>query len=239
MMATSTLLWYLQPPNSTEEFESIPATFYLSILMLTGQGTPEGVLPWYTKVIVMLTAVFSVPIFVIPSSMLTWGFEAEAERLMKRKRIRRRKEKLAKKNGLSHPESSSSSDSDQDGEYTSEDDENTIEAEYDEYENVVLGENQDDEMKHDSSSSSSGISKEDRELIHEVSKFFSNADSDGSGTLSIVEFYQYQKEQQEKMRMIEIESNGRKQKNVSEERLDRIERKLDELMKVVNALLVK
>ena len=39
--------------------------------------------------------------------------------------------------------------------------------------------------------------------------------------------------------MIEIESNGRKQKNVSEERLDRIERKLDELMKVVNALLAK
>ena len=58
------------------------------------------------------------------------------------------------------------------------------------------------------------------------------------GTLSIVESYQYQKEQQEKMRMIEIENNGRKQKNVTEERLDRIERKLDELMKVVNALLV-
>ncbi len=95
MMATSTFLWYLQPPqDSGDDFTSIPATFYLSILMLTGQGTPSGVLPWYTKIIVMLTAVFSVPIFVIPSSMLTWGFEAEAERLMRRKRERRRRIKV-------------------------------------------------------------------------------------------------------------------------------------------------
>ena len=84
MMATSTLLWYLQPPDAAgDQFDSIPATFYLSILMLTGQGTPDGVLPWYTKLVVMLTAVFSVPIFVIPSSMLTWGFEAEADRFIK------------------------------------------------------------------------------------------------------------------------------------------------------------
>ena len=53
MMATSTLLWYLQPPDATgDQFDSIPATFYLSILMLTGQGTPDGVLPWYTKLVV-------------------------------------------------------------------------------------------------------------------------------------------------------------------------------------------
>ena len=84
MMATSTLLWYLQPPDAAgDQFDSIPATFYLSILMLTGQGTPDGVLPWYTKLVVMLTAVFSVPIFVIPSSMLTWGFEAEADLVQK------------------------------------------------------------------------------------------------------------------------------------------------------------
>ena len=81
--------------DDADDFSSIPATFYLSILMLTGQGTPTGVLPWYTKVIVMLTAVFSVPIFVIPSSMLTWGFEAEAERLMRKKRETRKKVKLA------------------------------------------------------------------------------------------------------------------------------------------------
>ena len=53
---------------------------YLSTLMLTGQGGPEGDLPWYTKGVVLLTGVFSIGMFAIPASMLTWGFEAEAER---------------------------------------------------------------------------------------------------------------------------------------------------------------
>ena len=228
MMATSTLLWYLKPNEGTDgQFESIPATFYLSILMLTGQGTPDGVLPWYTKVIVMLTAVFSVPIFVIPSSMLTWGFEAEAERLMRRKRERRRKDKEAKRKGLEHPESSSSSD-DEEGAMTEDEDDN-IEAEYDEYENVVLGgiEENDDESK-DEQGNQGGMSEEDRKLIKEVSTFFSSADSDGSGSLSIVEFYQYQKEKMEKQRLA-----GREER---EERLERIERKLDSLVEVVSGL---
>ena len=98
--------------------------------MLTGQGTPDGVLPWYTKLIVMLTAVFSVPIFVIPSSMLTWGFEAEAARLMKKKREWRRRRREAAAAGRLYVSSSSSS-----GTETSSD----AEREWDEYENVVLG----------------------------------------------------------------------------------------------------
>jgi hypothetical protein len=56
---------------------------YLSTLMLTGQGGPEGDLPWYTKGVVLLTGVFSIGMFAIPASMLTWGFEAEAERIAK------------------------------------------------------------------------------------------------------------------------------------------------------------
>ena len=225
MVATSTLLWYLQPPNLTEQFESIPATFYLSILMLTGQGTPDGVLPWYTKIIVMLTAVFSVPIFVIPSSMLTWGFEAEAERLMRRKRTRRRKEKEAKKRGDAHPDSSSSSDSDE-GALTSDADD--VEAEYDEYEDVVLGDVQGEEKD---GSGVGGMSAEDRQLIRKVSQFFGSADSDGNGTLSIVEFYKYQKQEMDKQR-----EQGREER---EERLVRMEKKLDALVQVVNALVLK
>ena len=57
--------------------------------MLTGQGEPEGALPWYTKLVVAITAVFSVAVFAIPASMLTWGFEAEAARLMAKSRERR------------------------------------------------------------------------------------------------------------------------------------------------------
>jgi voltage-gated potassium channel len=230
MMATSTLLWYLQPPKSSEQFESIPATFYLSILMLTGQGTPDGVLPWYTKVIVMLTAVFSVPIFVIPSSMLTWGFEAEAERLMRRKRDRRRKIKLAKKNGDDHPESSSSSDDNEEGALT-EDEDNSLEAEYDEYEDVVLGDlHENDETKKDHT----GISDEDRQLIKDVSQFFSGADSDNNGSLSIIEFYKYQKDQIMKNKL-----NNNFNTDMNNTRLTRIENKLDDLMKVVTKLIEK
>jgi hypothetical protein len=48
--------------------------------MLTGQGGPDGEMPWYTKGVVLLTGVFSIGMFAIPASMLTWGFEAEAER---------------------------------------------------------------------------------------------------------------------------------------------------------------
>ena len=48
------------------------------------------------------------PIFVIPSSMLTWGFEAEAERLMQKKRDARKKVKLAERRGTRVDSSSSS-----------------------------------------------------------------------------------------------------------------------------------
>ncbi len=191
MMATSTVLWYLQPPGAGEQFASIPATFYLSILMLTGQGVPDGVLPWYTKVIVMLTAVFSVPIFVIPSSMLTWGFEAEAERLMRKKRARRRKEKEAARTGVPVASSSSSSG----GETSDSDDSDAV---WDEYEDVVLG--SDGAAAENGAAAggkggagAGGISEEERRLIKDVSRFFAAADVDGSGQLSVGEFFKFTK----------------------------------------------
>jgi voltage-gated potassium channel len=45
MFGTSVLLFYLRP-NDGEQFASIPACFYLALLMLCGQGEPEGELPW-------------------------------------------------------------------------------------------------------------------------------------------------------------------------------------------------
>ena len=56
---------------------------YLSALMLTGQGGPDGDLPWYTKSVILMTGIFSIGMFAIPASMLTWGFEAEAQRVAK------------------------------------------------------------------------------------------------------------------------------------------------------------
>jgi voltage-gated potassium channel len=87
VVVTSILLYYLRPRGDDVEgvdditaFESIASTMVLSILMLTGQGGPSGKLPWYTQAIVLLTGIFSVAMFAIPASMLTWGFEAEAQR---------------------------------------------------------------------------------------------------------------------------------------------------------------
>lgn len=208
MLSTATLLWYLAPPGDTQDdFSSIPSTFYLSILMLTGQGTPATPLPWYTKVIVMCTAVVSVPIFVIPSSMLTWGFEAEAERLMRRKRERRRRRKRAKQRlaaaatntppAMASVESSSSSSSGDDSgdplDFSESDKDD--EAEYDEYEAVVLGSDDEDEAGGEDEDA-----KADRELRKRLVDFFAVADKDGSGSLSIAEFYRYARQMQDRQR---------------------------------------
>eukprot|EP00943_MAST-04B_sp_MAST-4B-sp1_P003274 g3274.t1 len=231
MMTTSTMLWYLAPEHDNlgeeaDDFSSIPATFYLSILMLTGQGTPSGNLPWYTKVIVMLTAVFSVPIFVIPSSMLTWGFEAEAERLMRKKREVRKKMKVAKRRGTTIESSSSSED-----EYIleSEDDQDA----WDEYESVVLGE--DDEG---GKSEGSELTKEDLQLLRDVSDYFDKADNDADGTLTMLEFFEFARLQRGKNVSKDVASLENAQASqISkasvehvEKRLSRVEEKLDKLI---------
>jgi hypothetical protein len=118
VVVTSVLMYYLRPRgvNDVEavddisDFDSIGSTMVLSILMLTGQGGPTGKLPWYTQSIVLLTGIFSVAMFAIPASMLTWGFEAEAQRLG----IKAKRRALAKRRGqvyTSDTSSSSSSDS--------------------------------------------------------------------------------------------------------------------------------
>jgi voltage-gated potassium channel len=82
VLFTALLMYYLRPKDSqSPQFQSLGATMYLSTLLLTGQGGPDGELPWYTKGVVLMTGVFSIGMFAIPASMLTWGFEAEAERM--------------------------------------------------------------------------------------------------------------------------------------------------------------
>jgi len=81
---------------------------------LPGQGGPSGKLPWYTQLVVLLTGIFSVAMFAIPASMLTWGFEAEAERLGRRAKDRA----MARRRGevyISETSSSSSESSDVSG----------------------------------------------------------------------------------------------------------------------------
>ncbi|KAJ8907821.1 hypothetical protein NDN08_007925 [Rhodosorus marinus] len=138
-LITSTLLYYFQPQHKGhQEFESIPATIFLSVLMLTGQGGPDGDLPWYTKMIVMMTAIFSVAMFAIPASMLTWGFEAEAERLAKRSHEMKKKEAKISQ-GLLPPEEASSDSDDDFGRWFFRGEPTSDEEEWDEYANVILG----------------------------------------------------------------------------------------------------
>lgn len=69
-MVTAVLLYLLRPSVDTDQnFTSITATLYIAVLLLTGQGGPDGDLPWYTKAVVLLTSIFSVAMFAIPSSM--------------------------------------------------------------------------------------------------------------------------------------------------------------------------
>jgi len=117
LLLTSTILYYLRPKGELDsnDFMSIPDCMYLAILMLTGQGVPDGDLPWYTKLIVMATAVFSVAMFAIPASMLTWGFEAEAERMARVRYERRKRHKEYRAAYGRDPPPSDSSSSSLDG----------------------------------------------------------------------------------------------------------------------------
>mmetsp|Transcript_28197 Transcript_28197/g.56307 ORF Transcript_28197/g.56307 Transcript_28197/m.56307 type:complete len:473 (-) Transcript_28197:101-1519(-) len=114
VLFTSILMYYLRPRgddidlvDDPTDFASIASTMVLSLLMLTGQGGPSGNLPWYTQLVVLLTGIFSVAMFAIPASMLTWGFEAEAERLG----TRAKKRATALKNGHVYISDTSSSSS--------------------------------------------------------------------------------------------------------------------------------
>jgi len=128
--------------DDTSDFESIGSTMVLSIMMLTGQGGPSGKLPWYTQAIVLLTGIFSVEMFAIPASMLTWGFEAEAQRLG----IKAKRRALAKRKGVVYRSDSSSSSGSSDGSSVS--CIGDISTSDEEYMNIIGGED-DDESDND------------------------------------------------------------------------------------------
>jgi hypothetical protein len=117
VLFTSIAMYHLRPRGDdvkmvedAADFESIGSTMVLSLLMLTGQGGPSGELPWYTQIVVLMTGMFSVAMFAIPASMLTWGFEAEAQRLG----VKARKKMMARQRGEEYNDYTSSSSSDND-----------------------------------------------------------------------------------------------------------------------------
>jgi len=132
ILTMATLLYYMRPEEHNKEFSSILATIYIAVMMLTGQGGPEGDLPWYTKVVVIVTAIFAVAQFAIPASMLTWGFEQEAQRRIVKRAEENKKQAAKLLSGETDRVSSSSSDEGRERW-----------REWDEYEDVVVGSDSD------------------------------------------------------------------------------------------------
>ena len=181
ILLMSTVLYYMAPPPDTpgleDDFESIPATMYLSVMMLTGQGQPGGQLPWYTKVIVVVTAVLATAQFAIPASMLTWGFEQEAERRLHKNHEAQIKQKERILRGdtewdVDDISSSSTSESD-------------VGHEWAEYEAVVVGNDSDSEE--DNVASASHLTSLTASEAARIAKVFSILDADFSGMLQTKE----------------------------------------------------
>jgi hypothetical protein len=155
---------------------------YLSTLMLTGQGGPEGELPWYTKGVVLLTGLFSIGMFAIPASMLTWGFEAEAHRLAKRSyQLTRISSQQQQQQDTTAGQYHDSSDS-----WSSADDDYSTDEEY---VKIISGEGENEEEDEDNT----GKAIMDEATKAAIAKFL-EVDEDGSGSISLEEFLHYVRE---------------------------------------------
>ena len=214
VLVTAFLMYYLRPREPTEDaadFSSIGATMYLSTLMLTGQGGPEGDLPWYTKSVVLLTGVFSIGMFAIPASMLTWGFEAEAERLAARaiQKARERRKKAEKVEGDYYSSTTSSSSSAYSGGWNCS---SSLDTSDEEYQRVIAG---------------------DEEEEDKLSALFEDADADHSGSLGKSEFFRIMGE------VIHKQSSGVGAGGgpVNEEMVQKLERKVEMVNKKLDKVL--
>ena len=215
VLVTAFLMYYLRPREPTEDaadFSSIGATMYLSTLMLTGQGGPEGNLPWYTKSVVLLTGVFSIGMFAIPASMLTWGFEAEAERLAARaiQKARERRKKAGEVEGDYYSSTTSSSSSAYSGGWNCS---SSLDTSDEEYQKVIAG---------------------DEEEEDKLSALFEDADADHSGSLGKSEFFRIMGEVIHKQSRGVGAGGG----TVNEEMVDRVQN-LERKVEMVNKKLDK
>lgn len=210
VLFTAVLLYYLRPKHGHGEFKSIGSTMYMSTLMLTGQGGPEGDLPWYTKAIVLMTGVFSIGMFAIPASMLTWGFEAEAQRVAAKARRRRKHHKNA-----NYDYSSTSSSS------LDEDSESDVSTSDEEYLKIIAGDDEDDDDL------LQGKSVEEQATLQELLDRFHKADVDESGNLTKREFLQIAEGLSFRNSLLQQQQLPVPSSSVLESRIEQLEKKVD------------
>lgn len=234
ILVTAVLMYYLRPqdPDDAEDFQSLSATMYLSAMMLTGQGQPDGPLPWYTKFVVLLTGFFSVAMFAVPASMLVWGFEAEAERCAKRARqkyIQRTQEegndteegREINDGYRPYADYLSSSSEPSEGDTTDE-----------EYLDIIAGGGDEEEK-------GKGKDTAQDDVVKQLIRTFQTSDTDASGTLSMDEFIQLMtdpSETSQQMTMVGMATSV----GMMAERVQRMEHemketqsKLEEILKAV------
>lgn len=183
VLVTAVAMYYLRPQADhtgliESDFSSILATMYLTTLMLTGQGGPSGDLPWYTQAIVLLTGIFSVAMFAIPASMLTWGFEAEAERLA----VKARKRKLHESQRSSRRNLGVDSDTTESSESDAYASSSSMDTSDEEYQKIIGGYEEEDDLAENEGD------PEKKAALQEILGMFTMADDDGSGTLTKQEF---------------------------------------------------
>lgn len=195
VLLLSVALFYCAPKDSSgkvdPQYSSIMACMYLAIMMLTGQGQPEGVLPWYTKLVVCITCIFAVGLFAIQASMLTWGFEVEADRRVKKDHSNRKKQVNAILGG-------SDPDKMDEGSSSSEDE---VDSDWEDYEENIVG---DEDFAEDSAQDSLGntdrrLSAKDAETMRKLFtpkqrryllSIFSCLDVNDDGNISKEELHQ-------------------------------------------------
>ena len=246
VLTTSVLMYYLRPRHAEDDdddddngdFSSLLSTMYLSAMMLTGQGQPEGDLPWYTKGVVLLTGIFSVAMFAIPASMLTWGFEAEAERRAKRARQKYVASLQIEESDNEEEDCDDSvsefsygnfiSSSSSDGDTTDE-----------EYLAIIAGGAEEEGGGDENGGGDGSTGTQQDEVVKQLIRTFQTSDVDASGALSMDEFIELMTDPSnvsQHMTMVGMATSlGFLAKRVQtlEHQLDESHNKLDDILKAV------
>jgi len=92
-LITATVLYFVEKDNNPK-YSSIPATMYITTILLTGQGIPEDDdLSIGGKIVVSISCVFSIGFIAVPTALLAWGFEPVGEKFIEKRKQQKKERK--------------------------------------------------------------------------------------------------------------------------------------------------